>query len=97
MDKPTKQITIDFDLYLKEKEDLHRKSFVDGMRRNMASIIIYLKKGDRLKDIVKDQDYFPEWEPLLKALGREVEWDEFIEYRKTLKPTNEECKNDCSK
>lgn len=81
MDKPTKHITIDFDLWVKEKQDSFKKGITDGYSFAMKAVTVYLKKGGHIKDFITGE-YTPDWEPLLKALGREQEWKEFLEHRK---------------
>lgn len=77
-----KELKIDFDLYVKEKQEAFNKGVLNGTEYAFKTIIYYLHKKERLKDFVlrvnpSMGEINFHWEPLMKALGRAEEWQEF--------------------
>lgn len=75
-----KTITMDFDLYLQEKNNMHDFGLVSGRRLTFELITNFLKSGKSFSKWYWSQSFDEEprkdWKALLAALGRENEWEE---------------------
>jgi len=84
-----KELTIDFDLYVKENKENFQKGIIQGYSYAMKALTVYLNKKCHIRDFLVGE-YSSDWQHVLKALGREAEWNEFVEERK--KQEEEKCK-----
>lgn len=93
-----KELKIDFDLYVKEKQEAFNKGVANGVEYSFKTIMYYLTKKERLKDfLIRINSSIDEinfhWEPLMKALGRNDEWEELKSYLEEIKRKEEETKD----
>lgn len=63
-----------------------QKGISVGYSYAIKSVTAYLNSGCHIKDC----EFIDDWEPLMKALGREDEWNEFVEERKLKEQQNKE-------
>lgn len=82
MDKQKKEVTLDFDLYVKENKETFQKGISQGYSYAMKAVTVYLNKKCHIRELLTGE-YSNDWQSLMKALGREEEWNEFIEERKS--------------